>query len=822
MLRRGGGNISAQLMARPQGSSNGGGHYHIPMVLLYPAHIQLYGVDATLNTLSQPPITEAATNSLPLTPAETLPAAQVETPPPTPAEEQSRVSNNADVSLENHDAFARSPDLEQPVTGNVRKQQPQRQQRQQQRHQQKRQQRRGFPAGSGAKREKLPSAPPAMSGRCQIHPALMPDLGVFPGDPVLVLALADGWLSDPTPSPLPLPVSTGSGGGGRGATATAASPEPRHTVDNPGRDVTARGLGDDDEGGGAGGATAAVPSQRWHTSIEPNGEEAGVAFRDRDDGDDGSGGGGAVVDIRSYILGSSVSEAPEDQAQRKDQPPSQALQDQGIAVLSASAELRCFLCTVWNNPHLSSTQAAVDGRVNVPLADSDYPPGPIRSPSDVTAAGGPTGRSDDPGKEKVSTTKREPIHGSADSITSCFMTAAVCRHQASLAALVPASRERMDSGGAVVGIIPLHSANGGLPTVASVRGAGGVAAGLCGAPPLASRVSARVLRPAARIPRKASGVKGSAAFGGSAGKRGPAAAARPVRASDTDRRLASTTSIDQEIPRKRENPSTISANILDIEKYNEGGGEGGGGDGPVGTENRRTHPLRYFPFPPEYTSLVKRSLRHLVVSCGCDVAVPACPDLSVDAAAGMGGPGDVSGSGGVEGGASRRRPADGTALVRIGSFSTVGGGGSSEVSHFDGVALNGVGASGIGANRSTGSGSGTGAASRTGALLAPFGSPFSPSRSAMAGSRDLPREGALTALLRGMVCVIGQDSIVLVEGEDGAGAADAVGVSAPRADCTPGKKTGVGDSGDVGNDGGGAMRADAGQKGKGGRAGVGN
>ncbi|CAN0138171.1 unnamed protein product, partial [Laminaria digitata] len=125
--------------------------------------------------------------------------------------------------------------------------------------QQKRRQRPGFPVGSGSKREKLPSAPPAMSARCQVHPALLKDLGASPGDPVLVLTLAEGWLSDATPPPAPLltPTGSGGGGGGEGVTPASATSKPRHTGEEPGGDVE------------------------------------GAAERDRDDGDDGGGGGGA-------------------------------------------------------------------------------------------------------------------------------------------------------------------------------------------------------------------------------------------------------------------------------------------------------------------------------------------------------------------------------------------------------------------------------------------------------------------------------------------------------------------------------------------------
>ncbi|CAN0138274.1 unnamed protein product, partial [Laminaria digitata] len=168
-------------------------------------------------------------------------------------------------------------------------------------------------------------------------------------------------------------------------------------------------------------------------------------------------------------------------------------------------------------------------------------------------------------------------------------------------------------------------------------------------PPLASRISARVLRPGARTPRKESGVGSTTALGGSASIGAlPAAGAgtESVRAGDPNQRSASATAIVRETPGRRENPRAIFPDkVLARGNGNEQEEEGGGVDGAehggsLGTGTRRAPPFRSSPLPPEYTSLVKRSLRHLVVSCGCEVAVPACPDSSVyDEAAGVGGPG---------------------------------------------------------------------------------------------------------------------------------------------------------------------------------------
>ncbi|CAN0138207.1 unnamed protein product, partial [Laminaria digitata] len=119
----------------------------------------------------------------------------------------------------------------------------------------------------------------------------------------------------------------------------------------------------------------------------------------------GDEGGDAAVETRSYGLGPPVPEALEEQAPRQEHMPPPASQDQGAAGLSENAELRCLLCTVWANPHLAPTQAAVDGRVNIPLSDFDYHPRPIRSSSGGTAAGVPTGRSGDPAEEKAGTTQ---------------------------------------------------------------------------------------------------------------------------------------------------------------------------------------------------------------------------------------------------------------------------------------------------------------------------------------------------------------------------------------------------------------------------------
>ena len=83
----------------------------------------------------------------------------------------------------------------------------------------------------------------------------------------------------------------------------------------------------------------------------------------------------------------------------------------------------------------------------------------------------------------------------------------------------------------------------------------------------------------------------------------------------------------------------------------------------------------------------------------------------------------------------------------------------------------------------------------------------------IAESDGVCRAGALTVLLTGAVCAIGPDSLILVEGEDEAGARDAVGMSAFPDVWTPGAGSGVGDSGDGGD--GGGRRAGVRQKGEG-------
>ena len=81
----------------------------------------------------------------------------------------------------------------------------------------------------------------------------MKDLGASPGDPVLVLALAEGWVPDATPRPQHSLAPAESGGGiGEGETAAPVTSNPRQTGEGPGGDVEGLAVRDRDDGDGVG------------------------------------------------------------------------------------------------------------------------------------------------------------------------------------------------------------------------------------------------------------------------------------------------------------------------------------------------------------------------------------------------------------------------------------------------------------------------------------------------------------------------------------------------------------------------------------------
>lgn len=119
--------------------------------------------------------------------------------------------------------------------------------------------------------------------------------------------------------------------------------------------------------------------------------------------------------------------------------------------------------------------------------------------------------------------------------------------------------------------------------------------------------------------------------------------------------------------------------------------------------------------PPEYTSMIKHSMRHLVVSDGCEVVVPALPNPNAFVEDEQATPAFKRDQG------SSMSNCDGTTLVRIGPFSKS-------------------------------SGIGLGVSSVEHRL-----------RAGQHGGKK--REGPLSAFLRGAVCVITPDTTLLVEAE---------------------------------------------------------
>ena len=411
----------------------------------------------------------------------------------------------------------------------------------------------------GSRRGKPPLAPPpALSARCQVHPAVLQDLGSCPGDPVLVLTLAEGWASN---SPHRAALATS------GASASPVDSESPATV--------------------VGGV---------HSVVHQGGVEAchqdteGLALEPW----------GSVEQLRH-------DQTLEQRQPRDEQPPEAENDRQRTAFLSeAAASLRCFLCTVWTNPDLAPGETAVDGRVALPLPPTTTAAAAAAGPATVQprhdqpettppAPEQPSPRSPplpDSATLAPSIATRPPKPSTNTdlvgvSLITRFLIAAIEGH-------VSASAGSGEGhGDSVVGVVPVHALCGGFG-----RGVN--------APPVAGRVSAQMI-------------------GCSGGANGAPELA-------------------------------------------EGSSEGES-ESPIGLEQQQQPQQRQGYLPPEYTSLVKRSLRHLLVCDGCEVVVPSCPDNSGTTMEGRsGGGGGSSGGGGGGGGGGRdqqQSPQDGTALVRI-------------------------------------------------------------------------------------------------------------------------------------------------------------
>eukprot|EP00903_Cladosiphon_okamuranus_P019554 g17985.t1 len=533
--------IGPAATAGERGSPSSSSPPWTPLLLLRPAHLRFYGFDAEPE-LSRPSPRHQDAGSDPATVIHPLPTPTA-VHPGSSARMQQQQQQRAEGSAE-------------PGAGGS--------------------------SSRNRRQRKVPMAPPALSARCQVHPAVLQDLGACPGDSVVALTLPEGWASNRAHQAAP-------------ATARAS----------PGGD---RESGVDAAGGAPGGV-----SQR---GVQGSGQGVeGLAL-------DPEGGG------EEQVRQTPPREKVGEQQQHKEQPPDvgEERRRQEAALLSeAAASLRCLLCTVWANPHLAPDETAVDGRVNLSL--------PPTSTAAAAAAAGvaavqrqlgtnpttsmqPTPCSPplpDPATPVPPETARPNPSTTTDpavrSLLTQFLRTAIERHAA--------ASGRDSSGGSgsdpVVGVVPVHSLRGGF-------GGGGWV------PPLAGRVSARIIGSSTQKNR-APELANAASLGGDSGESEP----RPAAGHGSNVAL-----------------------------------------GQQRQQQRQQHQQQPRPqqgvLPPEYTSLVKRSLRHLLVCDGCKVAVPSCPDSTGPTAQGSDSGG---GSGNTRG--QQRPPQDGTALVRIDTGSCGGG-----------------------------------------------------------------------------------------------------------------------------------------------------
>ncbi|CBJ30073.1 estExt_Genewise1.C_60040 [Ectocarpus siliculosus] len=349
-------------------------------------------------------------------------------------------------------------------------------------------------------------------------------------------------------------------------------------------------------------------------------------------------------------------------------------------------ELRCLLCTIWANPHLALAETAVDGRIHIPVpasalavaAPSDAPlpiTGAVAAttecPADAPSPPSDAARAAAAESPSPTATTVDPP---AQNLIARFLRAANASGR---------EAEKDGEGYQVVGIVPVRSLRNGPGTGTPVgrrAGRGGDAS-----PPAAGRVSARVLRSSRRHRGSAVGFLGG--MGGTA--------------------VAAAAGVTGGIPGESD-ASSLPAS-------------------PPAFEHSFQQRQQQRYLPPEYTSLLKRSLRHLVVTDSCEVAVPSCPRstgtiLEGPTAAGVGESANGDGGGSGDGGGKEHLPADGTTFLRIGVGDKGGGDG----------------------RRGEG--------------------------------------GALTSLLGGAVCVVGPESLVLVESEEsrGVGARDSDVEAGPR------------------------------------------
>lgn len=612
-------------------SSGDGGrcHHHLPpLLLLRPAHLRFYGIDAeperSLPSRRQRQYTDANTSAH---------GCSLSTPRTTVIKSTSRPTSGSSspeysVGLQHDQQQAQGGSGNSVLKGS---------------------------RGSN-RRGKLPLAPPAMSARCQVHPGVMQEVGVYPGDPVLVLTLAEGWASNLARTagavPSRLPTTGGEASGSIVGISAVFSAEAEAEAD---RAVETCRQGVDD-------IALKAKGEREKTFLQHQPREQGLAW------------------------------------QRNEQPaPAGQKHHQSILLAEGVATVTCSLCTIWSNPNLAPAETAVDGRVNIPLsstaiaaaaavAAAQYGPRLFQPPpeaietraeeSNDSASLLPTTATPALAQPKPSSTTTT-TDTAADDLIARFLKTAVEWHLTGTGA---GPRNGSCPTDAVIGIIPIHALAGGFGTgnVAGNRPGCGI-----DTPPVAGRISARVLIPskhqgdrALLVAEAAAGAVGEAVAtaGSPDGVRGGKTGASPPAGGE-----CLTAALDQ--------------------------------------HQQQEQQYRRF-LPPGYTSLVKRSLRHLLVSDGCEIAVPSCPDniggmamMMEGSAAGSGvhGPRESNDNSDSGGGQQNLPPEDGTALVRI----DFGGGGG---------------------DHQRGEG-----------------------------------EGALSALINGSVSAIGPESLLLVENEASAG-----------------------------------------------------